>query len=114
MTSSVAFPVVTDGPLAVGAAGDDGHRSGFAERASERVGIIAFIGHKIPGAAHAGEQFGRDLYIGHVAGRQEERIRAADDIGERVDLCGPATARAADPLRFSPLLPPNAARWALT
>jgi hypothetical protein len=31
-----------------------------------------------------------------------------------VDLGCPAAARATDRLRFSPLLPPNAARWAFT
>jgi len=110
----VALAVVADLPLAAGAPRYDGHGSGLAERAAQRISIIALVGKHVARPAHAGEQLGRGGHVGDVAGRQHQREGATNDVGERVDLGCPAAARAADRLRFSPLLPPNAARCALT
>ena len=68
----------------------------------------------MPRAPHADEQLGRGSHVGDVAGCYHQRERAANDVGEGVDLRRPAAARAADRLRFSPFLSPNAARCAFT
>lgn len=109
----VAFAVIADRALAARSSGDDGHGPGLAQRAPERVSIIAFVAENVASAAHAGEQLGRSGHVGDVAGREHQRERAADDVGECVDLGRPTAARATDRLRFGPLFPPNAERWAL-
>lgn len=102
VTTALAFPVVAHGPIAVRPAGDDGRGTRLAERTPEEVGVIVFVRKDVADTAHTGEQLGRGIHIGTVAGRQKERIQAANDIDERVDLRGPAAARAADRLRSSP------------
>ena len=99
MAVLLAFPVVSDSPLAAGAARDDGHGSGLPKHALERIRVIAFVRQHVAGTTHAGEQLRPGGHVGDVAGREDQRIRAANDVGERVYVGGPAAARTASRIR---------------
>lgn len=82
-----------------------------ASRARRRSrSVIALVTEQVAHAPGTFEEGGRGLYVANVAGRQHQRIRTADDVGERVDLSGPATAGTADRLCETPPFAPNAAR----
>ncbi len=106
---------MADWPSAGAAAWDDRHCSGAAEVASKRVGVIAAVGDEAPKPArHRGDQVGRNLHVAGVAGREVDDRRAAEDVGDDVDLGGLPAARDANGLRLRPPLPPWAERCALT
>jgi hypothetical protein len=62
---------------------------------------------------HTFEEGGRGLDVADISRRQHQRVGAADDVGERMDLCGPAAPGPPDRLRRAPPFAPNAARWIL-
>lgn len=59
------------------------------------------------------EEGGRGLDVADVARRQHQRVVTANDVGERLNLCGPAAPGPPDRLRRAPPFAPNAARWIL-
>ena len=81
---------------------DDRNSACVAQRASQLVSVIAFVGKQVAHAASALKKGGRGLDVIDVARRQHQRMGATDDVGERVDLGRPATTRAADRLRRAP------------
>ena len=80
----VALAIVADGAFAACSTRDDGYRPGLAERTAKRIGVVAFVGEHVVGAAHAGEQRGCSSYVGDIAGCEHQREGAADDIREGV------------------------------
>ena len=114
VSCAIALLVVADRAFAVAPARNDGCRPGVAERAAQSIGVIALVGQHVAHAPGPLEESGCGLHVADVAGRQHQRIGAADDVGERVDLGRPAAARAIDRLDRAPPFPPNAARCALT
>jgi hypothetical protein len=63
---------------------------------------------------HLVEEYVGSNAVGHLTASQEERDRAAELVGERVDFRGAPAARAADCLGEFPPFPPEAQRWAFT
>ena len=105
---------MADRALSGAAARDDGHRAPSPQVTPERVGVIAAIGKEPPEPAwRSCDDLRRSLYIAGVAGREVDNRRAAEDIGDDVDLGGLAAPRNADGLRLRPPLPPWAERCAL-
>ena len=104
--------VVADCAFAVSSPRNDGNHSCVTGRAAQPVGIIAFVGEKITHSVSTFEERGRCFYVADVASGQHQRIGAADDIGERMDLGRPATARPTDRLDLAPPFPSKAARCA--
>ena len=85
----VALLVVTDRALAGSRAGDDRHDAGFAQVGAEPVGVIALVGQKAPDAARGDRQdIGRCPYVARVARGEMDDGRAAECVGEDVDLGG--------------------------
>ncbi len=76
-----------------------GPNTSIAQRAPQPVSIAAFVAEQVAHAPGAFEKRGCCLDVADIAGRQHQRIRAPDDVGEYMDLGGPATTRAADRLR---------------
>ena len=62
------------------------------------------------GPGHLVEECVGSNAVGHLAASQEERDRAAELVGERVDFRGAPAARAADRLAEFPPFPPEAQR----
>ena len=105
---------MTDWALAGAAAGDNRHRACSPQVTPERVGVIAAVGEKPSKPAwRSCNDLRRSLYVTGVAGREVDDRRAAEDIGDDVDLGGLAAPRDADGLRLRPPLPPWAERCAL-
>ena len=78
--------------------------------AADGVGIVALVAEQDRGRGHLiEERVGGDT-VGDLAAGQEERDRAAEMVGERVDFRGAAAARTADRLGEFPPLPPEAQR----
>ena len=80
---------------------------------AQGIGVVAFVGQDVAGAAGAGEQLRRDGDVGDVAGSERQREGAADDVGEDVDFGRLTAARGADRLSLRPPFPPKAERCAL-
>jgi hypothetical protein len=70
----------------------------LAQRAAQRVGIIAFVRQQVTHAAGAFEERRHGLHAADVACCQHQCIGTADDVGERVDFRGPTAARTANRL----------------
>ena len=75
-----AAPTIADRARADKPAGDDRHSSGSAERAPERVGVVALVGDHEPCETYAVQKLGSRPPVGDVAERLEERIRSADNV----------------------------------
>jgi len=78
--------------------------------ATDGVAVIAFVAMQDFGGGNLVEQGIGSNAIRDLAARQEERDRAAEAIGQRVDFRRPPTAGPADRLREFPPLPPEAQR----
>jgi len=78
--------------------------------ATDGVAVIAFVAMQDFGGRNLVEQGIGSNAIRDLAARQEERDRAAEAIGQRVDFRRPPTAGPADRLREFPPLPPEAQR----
>ncbi len=78
--------------------------------ATDGVAVISFVAMQDCGRGHPFEQGIGGSAIGDLAAGQQEADRAAEAIGQGVDLGGPPAARAADGLREFPPLPPEAQR----
>ncbi len=106
--------VIGDFAFAICAAGNDRDCSVAAQRPTQFVGVVAFVGENIARARCASQEGWGDRYIRDVAGRQSERERASQNIGQSVDFCCVTAPRDADRLRLGPPFPPKAERWAFT
>ena len=113
MAATVSVLVLADGTFAIASSGNDRNGSGVTEQTAAPVGVVALVSKEITYSARPLEKRGRCLHIADIAGRQHQRIGAADDIGERMDLGRPAAARSTDCLDLAPPFPPKAARCAL-
>ena len=87
-------------------------RPGMAP-ASRSERRIALVGKQVTHATSTFEKRGRCLHIADIAGRQHQVVGTTDDIGERMDLGRPATARSTDRLDLARPFPPKAARCVL-
>ena len=74
------------------------------------IAVVALISIQNIGCGHPVEQRVGGNAIRHLAAGQEERDRAAEPIGERVDFRGAPAARATDRLIVLPPFPPEALR----
>lgn len=89
----------------------DGSSAGIADQAAQSASY--FVAEQIVHATGAFGQGRRRLHFADVARRQHQRIGTADNVGERMNLCGPAAPGSPDRLRRAPPFAPNAARWIL-
>jgi hypothetical protein len=78
--------------------------------AADGVAVVAFVAMQKLGCRHAIEQGVRGNAVCDLSARQQERDRAAEAVGQRVDLRCTAAARAADRLRVLPPFAPAAQR----
>lgn len=82
------------------------------------VGIVALVADELARRCDSRDQRGGGGDVGDVAAGQQDRVRAALVVAERVDLGGAPTARAADRLvagiAFAPFFAPAAERCAFT
>lgn len=90
--------VVADGAFAIAPAWDDRDGADVAGQAAEPIGIVALVTKQVAHAPSAFEEGGRGIQVADVAGCEHQRIGAAGDVGECVDLDRPAAARAAERL----------------
>ena len=91
--------------------GRDVRRGALAlDLAADGVAVVALVAVQDRGRGHLVEQsIGGDA-VGHLAAGQEERDRAAEAVGEGVDLRGSSAPGTADRLGEFPPLPPEAQR----
>jgi hypothetical protein len=114
----VSLGVVRDGDLARRGAGDDRDGAALSEEAAQMVGVVAFVADQFAWRCDSRDQDGSSGNVGDVAAGQEDRMRAALILAERVDLGGAPAARAADRLMagvaVTPFFAPAAERCAFT
>lgn len=107
-----------DGGLARRGTGDDGEGAALSEEAAQVVGVVAPVAKQFAGRRDGRDQRRGRADVCNVAAGQEDRVRAALVVAERVDLGGAPTAGAADGLvtgvAFAPLFAPAAERCAFT
>ena len=98
-----------------GAATRDNRRSAIGSQVPpELVCIIAAIGDQPPQPTRCScDDLRGGFYVACIARCEVDYGRAAEDVGDDVDLRGLAATRDADGLRLRPPLPPWAERWAL-
>lgn len=91
--------------------GRDVRRGALAlDLATDGIAVIPLVAVQDVGGGELIEQrIGGDT-VGDLAAGQQERDRAAEAIGQRVDFRGPPAAGPADRLREFPPLPPEAQR----
>jgi len=94
--------IISDGSLAVDAAGN--HRSGAigAQFVAQGIGIIALVGDQAFERPGGGDKIARDMNIADVSGREPDDGWTAQQIGDYVDFRGLPTTGGADSLRFRP------------
>ena len=103
----VAQLVVLDRALSGSRAWDHRHDAGLAQIGAKPIGVIALVGQKAPDAARGGHQhIGRRPYVARVARGEMDDGRAAEGVGEDVDLGGRPAPRRTDGLVFCPPFPP--------
>ena len=104
-----------DGAAAASAARNDRHGPGGPQSPPQRVGVVAAVGDQPadrPG--RGGDDLGRASYVAGIARRETDGPRAAEEVGEDMDLGGAAASRDADRLCLRPPFPPWAERCAFT
>ena len=97
-------------PAPVGLGRDVGRSADGFDLAAYRVAAIALVGVQYFGRGEVIEQGVGGNAVGHLATGQQERDRAAEAVGQRVDFGGASAARAADRLIAFPPFPPEAQR----
>jgi hypothetical protein len=109
---------VRDVELARRCAGDDRGGAALGEEAAQVVGVIALVADQFARRCDSRDQRGGGGDVGDVAAGQQDRVRAALLVAERMDLGGAPAARAADRLMagiaFTPFFAPAAERCAFT
>ena len=107
-----------DGNLARRGAGDDRGGAALGEEAARVVGVVALVADQFARRCDSGDQRGGGGDVGDVATGQQDRVRSALLVAQRVDLSGAPAARAADRLMagiaFTPFFAPAAERCAFT
>ena len=104
---------MSDRAFAGARARDHRHDAGVAQIGPEPVGVVTLVGHETPDAAWGGRQHRRSgPHVTGIAWRQVDDSRAAEGVGQDMDLGGRPAPRGADRLVFRPPLPPWAQRCA--
>lgn len=80
---------------------------------AQAPGVVSAVGEDPAGPMPPGEQPARALKVVDVAGGNQQGMRAADLIGQRMDFGRLSAARAADGVVEGPPFAPAAERWAL-
>ena len=102
---------MADLALSGAATRDDRRRAAGPQVTPQLVCIIAAIGDEPPQPARSScDDLRCGLHIAGIARREVDYGRAAEDVGDDMDLRGLAPARDADCLRLRPPLPPWAER----
>ena len=97
-------------PAPVGLGRDVGGSALCLDLSAHGVAVVALVAvQDLSGSEVVEQGVGGDA-IGHLAAGQEERDRAAEAVGQRMDFCGPSAARAPDRLALLPPFPPEAQR----
>lgn len=91
--AAVSLSVLANVSLPVTAYKNDGDAVCLAERTAPTIGIEAFVTEQVSHATGVFEEGRRGLDVADVTCRQHQRIGAADDVGERMDRCGPGWDR---------------------
>lgn len=99
MAAAVSLFVIANGSLPVAASRNDGDGAYLTKRAAQAIGIVAFVTEQVSNATGVFEEGGRSLDVADVTRRQHQCIGTADDVGERMDLRGPAAPGPPDRLR---------------
>ncbi len=92
---------------------DDRFNPSLREFLAQAVGVIGPVGENSLGPMAHCEQATRSDEVVDVAGRDQQDVRAANIIGQRVDFGGLSAARAADGVVKGPPFAPAAERWTL-
>jgi hypothetical protein len=92
---------------------DDRFNPSLREFLAQAVGVIGPVGENSLGPMAHCEQATRSDEVVDVAGRDQQDVRAANIIGQRVDFGGLPAARAADGVVKGPPFAPAAERWTL-
>jgi hypothetical protein len=114
MAVLVACFVVADFPFSIGSTGNYGNGSPATQTLAKSICIIALIRNQIAHGASTVDQVICSGDVGHIARRQHQDVRSAQNIRQRMDLGGLTAPAGTNIIRFRPPLPPNAARWAFT
>ena len=93
---------------------DDDLAAAFGEPVAQGPGIVGAVGDELARGAGDGEQVARSVQVAGVAGGEDEGERAAELVGQRVNLGGTSTARTPDRMSAGPPFAPAAERCALT
>lgn len=102
-------------PFAVSLVGDDRCRAACLQEEAQMIRVIAFVANQLAARRRRGEQGSDGFDVGDVAAGQQEGVRTAVFVDERVDFRRAAAARPADGLILRPLfLAPLAERRAFT
>ena len=95
-----------------------GMLAAVCKEAAQVVGVVALVAEQFARWRDSRDQRGGGGDVGDIAAGQQDGMRAALGVAERVDLGGAPTARAADRLvagvAFTPLFAPAAERCAFT
>ena len=97
-------------PAAIGLGRNIGRGAAALDFAADGVAVVALVAVEDVGRGHLVEQRVGGDAIGYLAAGQEERDRAAESVGQRMDYCGAPAARAPDRLVDLPPFPPEALR----
>ena len=97
-------------PATIDLGRDVGRSSLALDFAADGVTVVSLVAVQDFGRADAIEQIIGGDAVRDLAAGQQERDRAAEAIGQRVDFRCPSTARTADRLRVLPPFPPEAQR----
>ena len=92
---------------------DDCFDPSLREFLAQAVGVIGAVGENSLGPMAHCEQATRSDEVVDVAGCDQQYVRAADIIGQRMDFGRLSAARAADGVVEGPPFAPAAERWAL-
>ena len=87
--------------------------SPFRQPIPQAIGIVGPVSEQSPGRRDCRQQIARGRQIMAIAGRDQKGDRAATILGQRVDFCRAAAARAAYRVVEVPPFAPPAERWAL-
>jgi len=97
-------------PATIDLGRDVGRSSLALDFAADGVTVVSLVAVQDFGRADAIEQIIGGDAVRDLAAGQQERDRAAEAIGQRVDFRRPPAARTADRLRVLPPFPPEAQR----
>lgn len=97
-------------PAAIDLWRDVGRGSLALDFATDGIAVVSLVTVQDVGVGEAIEQIVGGDAVRDLPAGQQERDRAAEAIGQRVDFCGPPATRTADRLRVLPPFPPEAQR----